>query len=367
MTTTTVPSNNRGRLRRQAGPDVLRRYEAMVRARITDDVSAELWHEGFVSGELHTSAGEEAVVVGVVDHLRDGDGLATDHRGTAPFVARGVSPFDVLAEVVGSPEGMCGGRGGHMHLADRSRRVVADGIVGSSAPTACGFALESQLAGHGGVAVAFFGEGAANQGMVLEALNLAVVWNLPVVFVCKMSGLAITTTRRQAIGAPLVGRARGFGMRATAVPGHDVERVWRAAGRAISRARRGGGPTFLLAPVHRPDGHFLGDPLLRIFRDPAGQSVELAPSLVAALREPGAELRQRVSGLVNVAVSVRAAGLEAWRARHDPLRVARRRLDPGAADEVDHRVRAAVHDAGVAALAGAGVGVRPDASGGDDG
>ena len=263
----------------------------------------------------------------------------------------GVPPFELFAEMLGSPRGLCGGRAGHMHFADPLRRAIADGIVGSSAPTACGFTLESQLAGSGGVAVAFFGEGASSQGMLLESLNLAVVWNLPVIFVCKQSGLAITTTNKNTFGASLLRRARGFGMRARSMSGNDVEAAWRTAGCAIRRARRGRGPTFLLSKVHRPDGHFLGDPLLRIFSDPAGQTEEIAPSLIEALRRPGAPGGDRIRGLVRIADSARTAALESACARRDPLASSRARLDFIAAAVMEEHVRSEVAQAVAAARA----------------
>ncbi len=154
-----------------------------------------------------------------------------------------------------------------------------------------------------GVAVAFFGEGAMNQGMLLEALNLARVWNLPVVFVCKDSGLAITTRRGKGFAGDLVRRARGFGLDAERVSGRDVRGVWRAARRAVRRARRGGGPTFLLCRVHRPEGHFLGDPLLRAVHDPVGQTRELVPPMLRSLRAAdGARTVRRLAGMSDVAV-----------------------------------------------------------------
>jgi pyruvate dehydrogenase E1 component alpha subunit len=322
-----------------------RRFEAMLRARLTDEASAQLWDRGRISGELHTSRGEEAVVVGVVDHLDGRDGVASDHRSTAPFVARGVPVGELLAEMLGLPDGLCGGHGGHMHFADRERLVVADGIVGSSAPTASGFALKAQQDGDGGVAVAFFGEGATNQGMLLESLNLAVVWRLPVVFVCKRSGLAITTTNRESFGASLLRRARGFGMPAVSMSGHDVERVWRTSSRAVRRARGGGGPTFLMAPVHRPDGHFLGDPLLRIRRDPTGQAQMIAPSLLESLTAPGAAPVDRLRSLSRVVRSVTTSVLESARSRHDPLMHSRARLSERAAEAIEERVAREVSEA----------------------
>lgn len=316
----------------------------MVRSRAVDEASARLWHAGAVSGELHLGIGEEAVAAGVVAHLAPGDGLAADHRGTPPLISRGVDPEALIGELIGSPAGLCGGAGGHMHLLDPGLRVATDGIVGASAPLACGFALRAQHDDAGGVAVAFFGEGAMNQGMVLEALNLAVVWALPVVFVVKDSGLAITTRRRDVTAGDLLDRARAFDMPARRVPGRDVVAMWRAASRAIGRARRGGGPSLLLARVHRPDGHFLGDPLLRTLDHPVEQSAVMGPPLIRALvARPGATTRQRFAGLDRLRAAVMTAAAERAWARRDPLARARRRLGPGAGRfEAEERAAVAV-------------------------
>lgn len=330
-------------------------YEHMVRARAVEEACVTLWEQGLVSGEYHTSIGEEAVAAGIVSQLGDADALAIDHRGTAPLVVRGVEPSLLIGEMLGRSTGLNSGRAGHMHLADRTRRAAADGIVGAAGPIACGMALEAQRARRGGVAVAFFGEGAANQGMLLESWNLAVVWRLPVIFVCKQSGLAITTTNAASFGAPLLRRARGFGLRTARLRGHDVHQVRRVAGAAIRRARRGCGPSFLLARVHRRHGHFLGDPLQRVVSDPAGQARELGPPLAAALRAPStAGIGDRGRGIATVAGSATVAMREMVRSRRDPLAVARGRLDDDQAAVIDRTVADEVAEAVRAAGAGRG-------------
>ena len=334
-------------------PHVMALYELMARSRAVEEACSALWEEGLVSGEYHTSIGEEAVAAGVVAHLNDLDALAVDHRGTAPLVVRGVPPALVIGEVLGSPTGLNAGRAGHMHMADRTRRAAASGIVGASGPLACGMALEAQRTRRGGVAVAFFGEGATNQGMLLESWNLAVVWRLPVIFVCKHSGLAITTTNAESIGAPLRRRARGFGLRSARLRGQDVDHVWRVAGAAVRRARSGRGPSLLLARVHRRDGHFLGDPLQRLFDDPAGQARQLGPPLAAALCAPTpASLGDRARGVAKVAGAATVALSERIRSRRDPVAIARARLDPARVDVVDRQIADEVADAVRAARAG---------------
>jgi pyruvate dehydrogenase E1 component alpha subunit len=241
-----------------------------------------------------------------------------------------------------------------MHLFDPALLAASDGIVGASAPLACGFALAAQRGGRGRVAVAFFGEGAANQGMLLESLNLARVWRLPVVFVCKDSGLAITTRRADSTGGDLVRRARAFGLPAEKVSGRSIRCVWRSSRRAVRRARRGKGPTFLLCRVHRPDGHFLGDPLLRAVHDPTGQARELLPPMLRALRDPvGARTTHRVAGMGTVGIAVLVAARELLLARwFDPLRRARRSIPRDVAAQIDEDVSAEVAEVRRALLDG---------------
>lgn len=322
----------------------------MTRIRELERALGQLWEIGLISGEMHLGIGEEAIAAGVVAHLRDGDGLALDHRSTPPLVARGVPLEPLVAEMLGSEHGLCGGRGGHMHLFDPERLAASSGIVGSAGPMACGFALAGRRLGGDAVAAAFFGDGAANQGMLMESLNLAVAWELPVLFVCKSNGWAITTRSNTVTGGDLVQRARSFGMPAHAIDGTRVEAVWEAAGRAVSRARAGGGPSFVLARCPRTHGHFLGDPLLRLLDHPIEQSDELTPPLLDALRAPaGAPRRDRLAALTRVGSTVAAAGVDHFLHPRDPLRFARRLLAEEDALSLEHaaqrEVKAAVDGA----------------------
>lgn len=317
-----------------------RGYEALTRIRAVEDAHAALWAEGLISGEFHSGVGEEAVAVGVVTQLRDGDAMALDHRGTPGLVARGVDPRVLLLEAAGGEQGLCAGSGGHMHLVAPEVTAVTDGIVGSSGPTACGMALAARHQRNHAVAVAFFGEGAANQGMLLESLNLAVAWRLPVVFVCKDSGWAITTRSRQVTGGPLLQRVRGFGMPARRVDGWKLDEVAAEAARLVERARVGAGPGFLLARVYRPGGHFAGDPMLRLLRDPVKEGRAMAPGLLAAGRiKPGAGGWVRAQAGRELAQRL---GVLAWQhvlAGRDPVRYARRRLQPAVVRAIDDRVQ----------------------------
>lgn len=168
-------------------------YAMMKKSRLFEEAIAQLWKAGLISGEMHLGTGEEAVLAGVIPHLRQGDAMAVDHRGTAAFLMRGIDPVLLLREMLGRPDGLCGGMGGHMHLFSKEHLSASSGIVGATGPAAVGFAMAVQTLHPGAISVAFFGEGAMNQGMLMESINLAAVWNLPVLFVCKDDGWAITT------------------------------------------------------------------------------------------------------------------------------------------------------------------------------
>ncbi len=326
-------------------------YRSMARIRFCEEALANLWQRGIISGEMHLGVGEEAVAAGVVAHLEDGDALALDHRSTPPLVARGVDLVPLFLEMIGDERGLCRGWGGHMHLFSREHLACSSGIVGSSAPLGAGFALAAQYLAPGKVAVSFFGEGAANQGMLLESLNLAVAWRLPQVFVCKDNRWAITTRSRSVTGGDLLRRARSFGMPACRVDGTRVEAVWEAAGKAVRRARAGRSPSFLLASCPRREGHFLGDPLLRVYREPLKQTLEIGPPLVRSLLSRPLQafaLRPLYMGIIGKTLTV--LGIEKFLLEPDPLcRAARlvpddvrRRIDQEAREEVERAVSAAM-------------------------
>lgn len=322
-----------------AQPDLAQLYLQMCRMREVERVVAGLWHAGLVSGELHLGTGEEATVAGVLAHLGDGDAISVDYRSTPPFVARGVDVEAILLELLGDERGLDGGRGGHMHLLSPAHLAAASGIVGAPAPVACGFGLAAQQAGAGHVAVAFFGDGAINEGMVMESLNLAVVWRLPVVFVCKDNRWAVTTRSGSVTGGGLRRRALGFGLPVVSVDGREVEAVWRIAERAVDRARRGHGPTFVIARVERMEGHFLGDPLIRVATDVRELATEVKP-LVAGLRKgAGAPTAVRLRSLARLTGTIGTAALGRPH-RRDPLSRVRRRLPAGDAERIEQTARA---------------------------
>lgn len=280
-------------------------YALMLKSRLLEEAIAKLWHDGLISGEMHLGTGEEGIIAGVVTQLHEGDAMALDHRGTAALLMRGVDPVAILRELLGYPDGLCGGMGGHMHLFSRAHLAMSSGIVGAVGPTAAGFALSAQYLRPGAIAVAFFGEGAINQGMLMESMNLASAWNLPVLFVCKDDGWAITTQSDGVTGGDVNERARGLGVPAVDVDGSDVSAVWEAAHSAIQRARSGQGPTILRARCVHFEGHFLGFHLLRIVRDPLREVPAIAVPLTQSFLHPGgAAWHERLAGLRTVLAAV---------------------------------------------------------------
>jgi pyruvate dehydrogenase E1 component alpha subunit len=222
-------------------------------------------HTEFATGEIpgfvHLYAGEEASAVGVCSNLDQRDTIASTHRGHGHCIAKGVDVSAMMAEIYGRKTGSCHGKGGSMHIADLSKGMLgANGIVGGGPPLICGTALAAKLKGTGGVSVAFFGDGASNQGTTLESMNLASVWNLPAVFVAENNGYAETTSSTWSVSSDnIADRAAGFGMPGVIVDGFDFFAVHEAASEAIARAREGGGPTLLEMKFTRYFGHFEGD------------------------------------------------------------------------------------------------------------
>lgn len=216
---------------------------------------------GDIPGFVHLYAGEEAAGVGIMMHLRDHDRIASTHRGHGHCIAKGVDVKAMMAEIYGKATGACAGKGGSMHIADLSKGMMgANGILGAGAPLVCGAALAAQKLGHDGVAITFFGDGASNQGTVLESMNLAAIWNLPAIFVVENNGYAESTSVDYAVASDsYVDRATGFGMPGITVDGTDFFAVYEAAGEVIRRAREGAGPTLLECKMVRFFGHFEGD------------------------------------------------------------------------------------------------------------
>jgi pyruvate dehydrogenase E1 component alpha subunit len=248
---------------------------------------------GPVPGEMHLAAGQEPVAVGVCAHLRDDDTMIGTHRPHHFAIAKGVSLDVMAAEIYGKATGLSRGKGGHMHLFDPAHKFSCSGIVGASLPPVCGAALAAKKRGTDQVAVAFLGEGAANQGTFHEALNMAGLWKLPAVFVCEDNGYAISVSKTASTAiASNADRAAAYGMPGVDIPENDALAVFAASGEAVERARRGEGPTLIEVKTHRYLGHFQGD--AEVYR---------TKEEVAALREqdpiPALAARLRTDGVMN--------------------------------------------------------------------
>ena len=242
----------------QAGKEAeLWMYEKMLEIRHFEETMATVYLEGKlppqiqkglafdigsgpVPGEMHLAAGQEPVAVGVCAHLKQTDTVVGTHRPHHFAIAKGVPLGRMAAEMFGKATGLGKGKGGHMHLFDPVNRFSCSGIIGASLPPACGAGLAAKKLGKDWVAVAFFGEGAANQGAVHESLNLAALWKLPVIFVCEDNKWAISVPKSSATSIEWVAdRAAGYGMPGIKVATNDAMAVYEAAGPAVQRARRG--------------------------------------------------------------------------------------------------------------------------------
>jgi TPP-dependent pyruvate/acetoin dehydrogenase alpha subunit len=243
------------------GIPALARYARMALIRAFELRVSELYRDGEIPGFVHTSLGQEAVAVGVCDVLREDDYIATTHRGHGHCLAKGADVDGMMAELFAKRTGLCQGKGGSMHVADPRRGILgANAIVGASIPLAVGAGLSSKLLGQDRVAVAFFGEGAVNQGAFHEAANLAAIWDLPVLLVCENNVYSeFSDSRRMARVASVAERAACYGITAQAVDGNDVGVVYAAAAQAVGACRAGEGPVLLEALTYRWHGHYEGD------------------------------------------------------------------------------------------------------------
>lgn len=292
----------------QAGKDkLLWMYEKMVEIRNYEETMATVYLEGKlppniqqglafdigsgpVPGEMHLAAGQEPVAVGICAHLRQEDTVVGTHRPHHFAIAKGV-PLDAMtAEMFGKAAGLGKGKGGHMHLFDPVHKFSCSGIIGASLPPACGAALAAKKMGKDWVAVAFFGEGAANQGSFHEALNLAALWKLPVIFVCEDNKWAISVPKTSATSIDWVAdRAVAYGMPGIKVAHNDAVEVYEAVAPAIERARRGQGPSLIEVKTDRYLGHFQGDPEVYRPKDEVGnlRKKDPIPKLAALLKSRG--------------------------------------------------------------------------------
>jgi len=268
---------------------LLRAFRLMQTIRSFEERVHDEFEAGRIPGFVHLYAGEEASAVGVCLHLDEHDFIGSTHRGHGHCIAKGCDVAGMMLELFGKRDGLCRGKGGSMHIADFDKGMMgANSIVGAAVPLALGAALAAKTLKTGAVSVPFCGDGGANQGGVLESLNLASVWKLPVVFAFENNGYAETTAASWAIaGGDIVNRAAAFGMPGIQVDGFDFFAVHEAAGAAIERARSGGGPSLIEIKTGRFFGHHEGDSQTYRGKDEVGQ--------LRAERDCLVRFRQRVT------------------------------------------------------------------------
>lgn len=249
--------------------DLKRAYRSMFTIRAFEERVEKEFSLGNIPGFAHVYLGQEASGVGVCFDLDDQDWIGSTHRGHGHCIAKGCDVEGMMLEIMGKAGGLCGGKGGSMHIADMSKGMLgANAIVGGSPPIAVGAALTQKVNKTGKVAVAFSGDGASNQGTVFEALNMAVVLKVPAIFVFENNGYGEHTGISYACGAPSIAeRVRGFGLPCDVVDGMDFFAVREAMSRALEHARGGNGPYAIESQCKRFLGHFVGDP--QAYRTPA--------------------------------------------------------------------------------------------------
>jgi pyruvate dehydrogenase E1 component alpha subunit len=241
---------------------LLEMYRRMLTIRAFEETVFEVYRKGWMPGLAHLSDGQEATAVGVGAALRQDDTITSTHRGHGHIIAKGGRVEPMMAEVMGKVTGYCRGKGGEMHIADVSLGILgANGIVGGGLGIAAGSAFTAKREGKGRVSVAFFGDGAINQGIWYETANIAVLWKLPLIYICEDNQYTEFTNSKKLIsGDGLVARARVMGMNGVEVDGNDVLAVYQATHDLVAAAREGAGPATLVCHTFRYGGHHSGEP-----------------------------------------------------------------------------------------------------------
>ena len=237
-------------------------YDIMLTIRYFEDKALNLFETNQLHGSVHLCTGQEAVAATVCSHLRDEDYITSTHRGHGHCIAKGADPDKAMAELMGKATGYCQGRGGSMHIADVTKgNLGANAIVGAGLPIATGAALSAKMRKTDQVAVTFFGDGASNEGVFHEALNLASVWKLPIIFVCENNQFGISTHVSKSTSVQDIAiRAKAYDIPGEVVDGNDVFSIDTAIKRAIKRAKAGEGPSLIECKTYRWYGHWTGDP-----------------------------------------------------------------------------------------------------------
>ncbi len=241
---------------------LLKLYRTMQLIRRFEEYAASLYAKGDIKGAVHLYTGEEAVAAGVCANLRPDDFITSTHRGHGHLIAKGGDVRLMMAELFQKSTGYCKGKGGSMHICDLSLGILgSNGIVGAGIPISVGAGQACQTRGKGQVCVCFFGDGAANRGTFHEGINMASIWNLPVVFVCENNYYGISGNQRQMMRVKNISeRAKAYGIPGFTAEGNDVLAVYEATRDAVRHARSGGGPTLLEFLTWRHRGHWEGDP-----------------------------------------------------------------------------------------------------------
>jgi pyruvate dehydrogenase E1 component alpha subunit len=239
---------------------LLEMFARMARIRAFETKVRDLFKRGALPGFVHLYVGEEAVAVGACSVLRETDRITSTHRGHGHLIAKGADPARMMAELLGRETGYCKGKGGSMHIVDYSLGILgANGIVGGGMPIATGAGLADRVLKRDAVTMCFFGDGAANQGVLLESLNLSAIWGLPVVYVCENNHYTEWMRTEEITAGAIADRAKPFGVPSGQVDGNDVLAMRDAAAEAVERARRGDGPSLIEADTYRQHAHNEGE------------------------------------------------------------------------------------------------------------
>jgi acetoin:2,6-dichlorophenolindophenol oxidoreductase subunit alpha len=265
---------------------LLEMQRRMLRIRYFDERASLMVKRGHIPGTVHTSIGQEAQVVGATMALGEHDYMSGNHRSHGHPIGKGSPLGPLMAELVGKADGVCGGKGGSLHLADfKVGSLGESGIIGSSIPIATGAALSSKVLGNGRVALAFFGDGASNQGSLYESMNIAGVWKLPVIFLCENNQYALSTPAHTVTSGVISERAAGFGMPGVRVEnGQEVLGVYEAVSAAVERARRGEGPSLVEVVTYRFNEHSEGLRMAKDYRNAEEKALWLSRDPIVLFR-----------------------------------------------------------------------------------
>jgi TPP-dependent pyruvate/acetoin dehydrogenase alpha subunit len=298
-------------------------YRRMWLIRYFDENAKLLYQQDKIRGTTHAYIGEEAVAVGACAALNPDDYITSTHRGHGHCLAKGGDPRRMMAELLGKATGYCKGKGGSMHIADLDLGILgANGIVGGGIGIATGAAFSADLRGSGQVAVCFFGDGASNQGILMEAANMAALWKLPVIYLCEENQYAEFSPCRPFIAIGRIElKALAFGLAGATVDGNDVLAVYEAVREVAGRARAGGGPALLVAQTYRIEGHTVGDPLTyrpkgevdewkSAGRDPISRFGRVLVDEAGFSEEELGALRQEAEAQIDEAIAFALAGPE---------------------------------------------------------